>query len=344
MHVLTHNRVDESATRTSTLHQLEAAFAQMVGTRNAVAVDSYTTALRLALEAAGVQQGDEVITSPYNSWKAAEAICSLGARPVFVDVEEYSLNINSRLVAGAVSGKTKAILAVHTAGLPADIPTIHQIASMHELRVIEDAAYAFPAEYRGTMVGGASDVTCFGLHEPRNSAAPNGGILCTNNTPWAEQCRLNPHRMSDALAAAGLEELAQVEAMWTRRTEIARMYNQAFAEMPELQIPADRFDCEHAWHLYMLRLNPDRLRIDRARVVEELKKRNVAASVDFIPLHIHPFSRGMDFYKLEECPVAYREYLREVSLPIHGTMSNDDADSVIGAVNEVVKLGWGNRS
>jgi len=318
---------DTDLTR-SNLDQFESSFAKIIGARHAIAVDSPTTACRLALETVGVGQGEEVITSPYSSTAAAEAILSLGARPAFVDVEEYSLNINSRLIAGAVTDKTKAILAVHTAGLPADIPSIHQIAGMHNLRVVEDATHAFPAEYRGVMVGGASDFTCFGL------AA--SGVACTNNNQWAEQCRLTPLRMNEGMAGIALVQLSQAESIWTRRTEIARRYNHAFEPLPELQIPADRFDCEHAWCLYMLRVNFEQLRIDRAEFVEELRNRNIDADMHFVPLHVHPSYRGKFGCEPDDFHVAYREYLREVSLPIQSKMSDQDVEGVIRGVKDVV--------
>ncbi len=318
--------------------RFEAAFAQMVGAHYAVALDSPSSALRLALEGLGVGSGDEIITSPYNSRVTADAITSVGARPVFVDVEEYSLNINSHLIAGAITARTEAILAVHVAGLPADIPAIHQIAGRHGLRVIEDAAYAFPAEYRGTRVGGVSAFTCFGFQSISNSDGDHGGMLCTNNIQWAEQCRNSSHRMDNELAAAGLARLSNVRSMWIRRTEIARKYNHAFVEVPELQIPADRFDCEHAWTLYMLRLKLNMLTIDRTQFIEELMGRKIDARVHFIPLHMHPFCIETYGHKSEDFPVACRESMREVSLPISSDMGDEEVERVIVAVGDIVSM------
>ncbi len=317
------------AAHRSAADRFETAFAQDVNARAVVAVDSFGAAMRHALEIAGVGAGDEIITSPYNSRVTHSAILSLGARPVFVDVEEYSLNMNSRLIAGAITGRTKAIVVVHTAGLPADIATIHQIAAEHGLRVIEDAALAFPSEYRGTMVGGTSDFTCFGFH--------GLGVLCTGNPEWARQCRARSHPVNDALAADSLHHLANAESEWMRRTEIARKYNRAFGELPELQIPADRFDCEHAWNLYMLRLNMERFNIRRGEFFVRLIDQGIDARVHFIPLHVHPFCRETYGYKSEDFPVAYHEHLREVSLPICSDMSDEDADKVIEGVREIVR-------
>lgn len=325
-------KAQDPAAHRSAVDRFETSFAQNVNARYAVAVDSFGAAMRYALEIAGVGAGDEIITSPYNSRVTHSAILSLGARPVFADVEEYSLNMNSRLIAGAITGRTRAIVPVHTAGLPADITTIHQIAGEHGLHVIEDAALAFPSEYRGTMVGGTSDFTCFGFH--------GLGVLCAGNPEWARQCRAKSHPLNEAYAADSLHHLANAESEWIRRTEIARMYNHAFGELPELQIPADRFDCEHAWNLYMLRLNLDLLRINRAEFMEELTRRKIDARMHFIPLHVHPYCSDVQSRQPEDFPVAYRESMREVSLPIRSEMTDIDVGDVICAVTETAEK-WG---
>lgn len=321
----------------SCLHHFESAFARVVGVQHAIALDSPMTALRLALEAAGVGKGDEVITSPYNSPLAAEAILGLGARPVFVDVKEYTLNINSRLISEAVTKRSKAILVPHTGGLPADIPNIRLIAEMYGLRVIEDATYAFPAEYRGRMVGGESHLACFGFPPPGKACEEGAGVLCTNNVQWAEQCHSSSYTLSEAVAVPALAQLSEEESMWMRRTEIARRYNRAFELQSEFQIPADRFDCEHAWRLYMLRVNFEHVRIDRDEFIAELRARKVYAEVHFIPMHAHPSFRDKLSYIRDDFPVAYREYLREVSLPVHSNMSDDDVERVIRGVMDTLQ-------
>jgi dTDP-4-amino-4,6-dideoxygalactose transaminase len=144
------------------------------------------------------------------------------------------------------------------------------------------------------------------------------------------------YNLTDIAAAIGLAQLTKAERMWERRREIAHRYNQAFASVPELQIPPDRNDCQHAWHLYMLRLNQEQLNISRNRFIEKLKARNIGASVHFIPLHLHPYYRNMYSYQPEDFPVAYREYQREVSLPIYSKMSDDDVQDVIEAVLDII--------
>ena len=344
--------------------QFEAEFAAAVGAKHAVAVNSCTAAMHLALEAIGLKAGDEVITTPYTFAATAEVIRYFDARPVLVDVEPRFFNIDPGLIERAITGRTKAIIPVHIAGQPACLDEIHAIARSHHLPVIEDAAHAFPAKHKGRMIGGLSEFTCFSFYATKTITTGEGGMVCTENDAWADRCRVMclhgiskdawkrytaegswyyeiiapgfKYNMTDVAAAMGIAQLRKAGAMFERRKEIARRYRAAFAPLPELQLPEEQPGGQHAWHLYMLRLNLDRLRIDRARFVEELKKRNIGASVHFIPLHIHPYYRETFGYKPGDLPVAYGEYLREVSLPIFSKMSVDDIQSVIDAVGGIV--------
>jgi dTDP-4-amino-4,6-dideoxygalactose transaminase len=344
--------------------QFEREFAKVVGARHAIAVNSCTGAMHLALEAIGLKEGDQVITTPYTFAATAEVIHYLGARPVFVDVEPQTLNLDIRAIERAITKRTKAILPVHIGGLPADISTISAIAQNHHLRVIEDAAHAFPAKCHGAMIGALSDFTCFSFYATKTITTGEGGMICTDSDAWAERCRCMSihglskdawnrytcegswyyeihapgfkYNMTDIAAAMGVAQLRRAQSMLARRVDIARRYNNAFELMPELQRATDQPDCQHAWHLYMLRLNLNRLKLNRAQFVEELKKRNIGASVHFIPLHVHPYYRETYGYKAEDFPVAYREYMREVSLPIYSKMSDQDVEDVIGAVTDIV--------
>ena len=345
-------------------HKFEAEFAAAVGGKRSIAVNSCTAAMHLALEAIHLQPNDEVITTPYTFATTAEVIRYFDARPVLVDVCPEDFNINPDLIEAAITPRTRAIIPVHIAGLPAEMDAILTIARRHGLRVIEDASHAFPTLYRGRKVGSIGDVTCFSFYATKTITTGEGGMIVTDSDEIAERCRIMAlhgiskdawkrytaegswyyeiiapgfkYNMTDVAAAMGLAQLRKAERMWQRRQEIAAKYNAAFVEMPELQIPHDRRDCQHAWHLYMLRLNLDRLRIDRAQFVEELKQRNIGVSVHFIPLHIHPYYRETYGYKPDDFPVAYREYLRELSLPIYSKMSDQDVQDVIDAVADIV--------
>ena len=387
--------------------QFEQAFAEAVGARYAIAVNSCTAAMHLALDAIALKPGDFVLTTPYTFAATAEVIRYFNATPVFVDIEPATLNIDpqrlaetvedlsrclvtqrtpqTKTVARALSngrypsnGKeasvVKAIMPVHFAGLPADLDSIYAVAADHGLAVIEDAAHAFPAKYKGKFIGqdlGAgfkshiSSLTCFSFYATKTITTGEGGMICTADEALAERCQIMAlhgiskdawkrytaegswyyeivapgykYNLTDIAAAMGLAQLRKAERMRERRREIAQRYNEAFNAMPELQIPADRADCIHAWHLYTLRLNLERLSISRNQFIEELKTHNIGTSVHFIPLHLHPYYRETYGYEPTNFPVAFTEYQRSVSLPIYSKMSDTDVGDVINAVLEVMK-------
>lgn len=357
--------------------QFEAEFAAAVGAKHAVAVNSCTAAMHLALEAIGLRPGDEVITTPYTFAATAEVIRYFDAKPVLVDVDQHYLNIDPARIEDAITPRTKALIPVHIAGLPAEMDAIVTVAARHNLAIIEDAAHAFPTKYKGRLIGArppaptthqASSpiphLACFSFYATKTLTTGEGGMICTDDDALAERCRIMAlhgiskdawkrytaegswyyeiiapgykYNMTDIAAGMGLAQLAKAERMALRRQEIAQRYNKAFATMPHLQAPHDRSDCQHAWHLYMLRLNLDQWRIDRAQFNEEMKQRNIGISVHFIPLHIHPYYRETYGYRPDDYPVAYREYLREVSLPIYSRMSDRDVQDVIDAVLDIV--------
>jgi dTDP-4-amino-4,6-dideoxygalactose transaminase len=331
-------------------------------------------ALHLALEATGIGEGDEVITTPYTFASTAGAIRYLGARPVFADIDARTLNLDPVRVAAAVSPRTKAILPVHIAGQPADMESLYGIADEHGLSVIEDCAHALPAWHYGRLIGADLDrstypgipkhATCFSFYATKTLTTGEGGMLCTGDEALAERVRIMAlhgmshdawkryseagswyyevvapgfkYNMTDVAAAMGLVQLRRVEAMWRRRREIAGLYARMLGDCAEVEVPLEASADVHAWHLYPLRLRLDRLRIDRATFVEELKERKIGTSVHFIPLHLQPYYRELYGYVPEDLPVAYREYMREISLPIYSRMSDQDAVDVAQAVLDVV--------
>jgi dTDP-4-amino-4,6-dideoxygalactose transaminase len=286
------------------------------------------------------------------------------AKPILLDVDPRSLNMNPELIERAITPRTKAILPVHIAGLPANLDAIHTIALKNGLPVIEDAAHAFPTKYNGKMIGSVSKATCFSFYATKTITTGEGGMICTNDGDLAKRCRIMAlhgvskdawkryttegswyyeivapgfkYNMTDVAAAMGIAQLRKAQKMLARRQEIARRYNEAFSSIPQLQVPHDNPEMQHAWYLYMLRLNLEQLRIDRAQFFIELKNRNIGSSVHFIPLHIHPYYRETCGYKPEDFPVAYREYSREISLPIYSKMNDQDISDVIAAVVNIV--------
>jgi len=354
-------------------HQFEVEFASAVDARHAIAVNSCTAAMHLALEAIGLERGDEVITTPYTFAATAEVVRYFDAKPVLVDVCAEDLNLDPALIEPAVTERTRAIIPVHIGGLPVELDAVYAIAARHGLGVIEDAAHAFLAQYKSRMIGSTDSrapasfahAICFSFYATKPITTGEGGMVTTDDDVLVERCRVMAlhgisrdawkrysaegswyyeivapgfkYNMTDVAAAMGLAQLGKSERMWHRRREIAQRYNQAFAAMPELQLPADRPDCRHAWHLYMLRLRLERLRIDRARFIQELKERNIGTSVHFVPLHLHPYYRETYGHRPEDLPVAYREYQREISLPVYSRMSDLDVQDVIDAVADVVE-------
>ncbi len=348
------------------VQQFEADFAAYTGARYAVAVNSCTAALHLALDAIGLKPGDEVITTPITFAATTEVVRYFDARPVFVDVDAASLNMDVRLIEKAITPRTRAIIPVHLAGLPVDMSAVCAIAHQRDIKVIEDAAHSLPTVYNHRAKNSLGDIVCFSFYATKTLTTGEGGMICTENEAWADHCRfmslhgisrdawkryteegswyyeiLAPgykYNMTDVAAAMGLAQLRKVEKMWERRVRIAQMYNQAFSALPALQVPfIPGDDVRHAWHLYILRLNLERLRIDRAQFIDRLRAHNIGTSVHFIPLHIHPYYRKTYGYQPQDFPVAYREYQRIISLPIYSRMSDQDVQDVIDAVQQIIE-------
>ncbi len=353
--------------------QFEAEFAAAVGAKHAVAVNSCTAAMHLSLEAAGVGAGDKVVTTPYTFAATAEVIRYFQATPVFVDVDRATLNMDpdklaAALAPGGPGAGAKVVLPVHVGGEPCDLDAIQAEARRAGAVVIEDAAHSLPTKLGGRMIGSLSELTCFSFYATKSLTTAEGGMICTEDDRLADRCRIMSlhgisrdawkrytaegswyyeilapgfkYNMTDVAAAMGLAQLRKLDRMWRRRVELARRYDEAFGDLPELELPARGAANQHAWHLYMIRLNLDRLRVAsgdaRARFVEELRRRNIGASVHFIPLHMHPYYRDTYGYQSHDFPIAAAEYQREISLPIYSRMSDADAADVIEAVRAVV--------
>lgn len=343
--------------------QFENEFARYVGAKHAVSVNSATAAMHLALEAAGLKSGDEVITTTYTFAATAEVVRYFDAKPVLVDIRPDTLNIDVHQIASAITERTKAIMPVHVAGQAADLDPIHTLARQHNLTVIEDAAHALPTYYKGNMIGTLSDFTAFSFYATKTLATGEGGMITTDNDEWADRCRVMrlhgiskdawkrytaegswyyeivapgfKYNLTDVASALGLVQLSKVEKMNERRHEIARRYDEAFSQHPALEPPTQSPDSTHAYHLYILRLNLKQLSINRSAFIKALRDANIGVSVHWIPLHMHPYYRQTYGYKPEDYPVAYAEYQRVISLPIYSVMSDQDVDDVINAVCQI---------
>lgn len=344
---------------------LEERFAARVGAAHAVAMNSCTAALHVALAALEVGAGDDVVTTPYTFAATAAVIEHVGATPVFADINALTFNLDPHELKAKLSSKTKAVIVVHFGGLAADIDEIAALCVSRGIRIIHDAAHSFPATYKGRVLGSIGDVTCFSFYATKTMTCGEGGMLCTSSQEVAERCRiltlhglsrdahsrysaggrwyyeiLYPgfkYNMPDISASLALVQLSRVEEMRSKREWISDQYDRAFSSYEELIVPFRPAHDLHSWHLYPLRIDLERLDIDRAEFIRHLTKLGIGTSVHFIPLHIHPYYRERYRYRPQDFPCAHQQYLREISLPIYSKMEAGDVDRVIEAVTKVVR-------
>lgn len=336
---------------------------EYAGSRHAIAVSSCTAALHTAVVASGIGLGDEVITTPI-SWPAtASVFVHQGAIPIFVDVEPDTLNIDASKIEAAVTERTKAIIPVHMAGQPCDLDRINAIAQKYGLRVIEDAAHAIGAEYRGRKIGSISHSTAFSFYPIKNITTIEGGILTTDDDDFAERARIlsnhgisrdawkrygaegSPHwqllmpgfkyNMTDVQASLGLHQLPRLDEFVHTRAEYCALYNEAFADLAAIKPLATRPNRRSAHHLYIVLLQLDHLRISRDQFMEALRKENIATGVHFISMHLQPYYREQWGMKPDDLPVAAKASSQLLSLPLYPAMSRADVQDVICAVRKL---------
>ncbi len=349
----------------------EKEFAAEANAAAALAVSSGTAAMHLALTAMRVAAGSAVITTPLTFCSTAHVIEQVGCRPFFVDVEPETLNLDPfeiRKVLEAGRQDFGAILPVHYGGHPCELDEILDLGRRYNLPVVEDAAHAFGAAFRGTPIGeiGETDqsrAACFSLYATKNITSGEGGVLTGAESvieearPWSlhgmsrdswqrygprgswEYEVLMPgfkYNMSDIQAALGRAQLRRWHSMQQRRTEIASRYSQMLVDIEEVEAPETRKYVTPAWHLYPLRLRLESLTINRAQFIEELRLLNIGTSVHFIPLHLQPYYRDRYQYARGDFPVAVAQFDRLISLPIYPRMTDGDVDDVVSAIRAVI--------
>ncbi len=343
----------------------ERQFAEYIGCKYALAVNSATAALQLALDAIGIKEGDEVLVPSYTFTATAEVATYFGARPVLCDSLPGAFNVDPSDVEKRITERTRAIIPVHIAGEACDLDAIHNIAARYELKVIEDAAHALPASYRGRRIGTISDLTAFSFYATKTITTGEGGMLVTDCDDYARRISMmRLHGISgnawkryskegswyyevedagyklnlcDLLAALGTAQLAKCDKFAEQRRAIATRYREAFSAFDELENPPRGEDpAGHAWHLFILRIRPGLLDLNRNQFVEELKKRGIGTSVHFIPLHLHPFYQRTYGYRQGQLPNAEAAYSRCLSLPLFPGMTAAEQTRVIDAVSEIV--------
>ncbi|MDD3581164.1 MAG: DegT/DnrJ/EryC1/StrS family aminotransferase [Desulfobacca sp.] len=345
--------------------KFEEAFANYVKSPYAVAVNSCTAAMHLALKAIGLSAGDEVIVPALTFIATSEVVSYFNAQPVLVDVERDTHNMDVAAVERAITGKTRAIIPVHYGGQPCDLDELHELGKRYNLHIIEDAAHALPSYYKGKIIGSLGDLTCFSFYATKTLTTGEGGMVCTANPEWAEAVKVLrlhgitrdawkryakggswfyevvesgfKYNMTDVQAGLGVAQLRKVDWMLARRAEIARTYTQAFCSREELLVPYIKPDRQTAWHLYPLKLNLETLKIDRNQFIEQLIDYGIGIGVHFIPLYYHPyFQKNFDYHPRDFINSEWI-YQRVVSLPIYPDMTEADTSQVINIIFDIIQ-------
>jgi dTDP-4-amino-4,6-dideoxygalactose transaminase len=348
--------------------QFEKEFSAYTGAPYANAVNSCTAGLHVALAALGIGNGDEVITTPLTFCSTVHTILHVGAKPVLADIGPDG-NIDPQQIAQAITPRTRAIIPVHLAGLPCEMKAIWELARRHGLFVIEDAAHAAGTFYEGRPVGmaaadgDASDAVAFSFYATKNMTTGEGGMVTTQRESMAARMRmLTLHGMSrdawnrysgrgswyyeivdagfkynltDIQSALGIHQLRKLDSFIETRRRYAQIYNQAFAGLEEIELPPDNPRFRHSWHLYILRLNLERLDIDRKAFIAKLWGKGIGASVHFIPIPLHPFFSRIPLSP-RPCSQALRLYPRIVSLPLYPAMTEEQVYYVANCVREII--------
>jgi len=343
------------------IEEFEKSVAKYCGAKYAVAVSSGTAALHAAYATAGIKAGDEVITTPLTFAATAYTITFLGAKPVFADIEEDTLNIDPKKIEKKITKKTKAIAPVDFAGQPCNYEEILKIAKKYKLLVIEDAAQSFGAEYKGKRIGSFADLTTLSFHPVKTITTGEGGMILTNNKGFYEKLKVFRHhgiikkpergswyyeiknlghnfRITDFQCALGLSQLKKIGKFIKRRREIVARYNKAFKDIEEIILPVEKKDRKSAWHLYIIQLSLEKLKTNRKKIFEKFQKEGVGVQVHYLPLHLQPFFQRKFGYKIGDFPIAEKYYQRAITLPLFPAMREEDITRVIKIVKEMIQF------
>ncbi|UCD03764.1 MAG: UDP-4-amino-4,6-dideoxy-N-acetyl-beta-L-altrosamine transaminase [Candidatus Woesearchaeota archaeon] len=346
--------------------KFEEEFSKYTNSKYSIAVNSCTAALHIALDSIGIKKGDEIITSPFTFAATGEVICYFDAKPVFVDIKEDTYNIDPKKIEAKITSKTRAIIPVHYGGQPCDMDEIMAIAKKHNLKVIEDAAHAIGAEYKGKKIGNVGDITAFSFYATKNMTTGEGGMVTTNDKEYAKKMNIlrlhgiskdawkrysdegswyyeildkgYKYNMSDIQAALGLSQLKKLGDLNKKRGKLAAIYNESFSKIPEIKLRKIKDEVGNIYHLYTIWLNTSNLKINRNEFIEELKRRSISTSVHFIPLHIHPYYKKTFNYCVGDFPIAEKIYENIISLPLYPSMTKADIEYVIDAVGEIISI------
>ena len=350
------------------VEEFEYSLSAYCGVKFTVVFSSGTAALHGAYFAAGLGSGDEIITSPITFLSTANAGLFLGGRPVFVDIEPDTGNIDAELIEPAVTDKTKVIVPVHFAGHPAEMGRIAGVAKEHNLIVVEDACHALGAKYEGTTIGDCkySDMAVFSFHPVKSITTGEGGAVLTNNKEYYEKLVMfrqhgvtkadiafvnkdedagqwyyemqhlgYNYRLTDIQCALGISQLKRLDTFIQKRRQIVNAYNRAFKDNSFFDLPPEKSDVESAWHLYAIRLK-DAYKSMKPKIFEELRLRGLGVQVHYIPVHLQPYYQQLG-YSRDLCPKAKDFYERQISIPIYQAMGDEDIEYVISSLLDVLK-------
>ncbi len=344
--------------------ELEQKLCKVTGAKYAVAVSNGTAALHIAAMAAGIGPGDEVIVSSITFAASANCVLYCGAKPVFADINPWTYNIDPASVEACITEKTKAVVAVDFTGQAVELDEIRAICEKHHLLLIEDAAHAIGTKYNGQPIGSIADMTTFSFHPVKTVTAGEGGAVMTNNEELYRRLKLyrahgitrdmtemvHPtdagwyneqvtlgynYRMTDFQAALLISQLDKLEAFSERRSEIVKMYNEAFADVPEIKVQKEIPQSETTRHLYILRLDLEKLTCDRREFFDALHAENICAQVHYLPVYWHSYYEKLG-YKKGLCPEAESYYMESMSLPLYYTLTDENVQDVIHAVKKLI--------
>ena len=346
------------------IEQFEQEVADYCQAKYAVAVATGTAALHTACFAAGIKTGDEVITSPMTFVASANCILYQGGKPVFADIDPTTYNIDPEQIERKITARTKAIIPVDYTGQPAALDRIREIAQRHQLFVIEDAAHSLGAEFKGKKVGSMAELTTLSFHPVKHITCGEGGMVLTNNSqlykkmkqfrthgiikasagengnqePWLYQQHFlgYNYRLTDLQAALGLSQLKKIDSFINRRRKIAARYNHAFSALDLVEIPAQLSWSSSSWHLYIIKLKLEKLKVGRKEIFNTLHQKSLGVNVHFIPVYYHPYYQRLG-YKKGLCPVAEDLYERIITLPLFPKMTEHDVEYVIDVVTAVLR-------
>lgn len=339
--------------------EFEKKVAKYCGAKYAVAVSSGTAALHTAYSVAGIKKGDEVITSPLSFAATANAVVYCGGRPVFTDIQEDSLNIDPEQIEKKITEKTKAIAPVDFAGQVCDLDTINTIAKKHNLLVIEDGAHSLGSEYKGRKIGSIADMTVFSFHPVKIITTGEGGMITTDNQEFYNKLNIFRHhgivknlkkggwyyeiqnpgynlRLTDLQSALGVSQLGKIEWFIKRRREIVDKYNQELKDVEEIILSKENDYSKSAWHIYVIQLKLNKLKVDRKAIFDEFHKQGIGAQVHYMPIHLHPFYKEKFGYEVGDFPIAENYYNRAITIPLFPKMSNQDVEKVIETVRRII--------